>query len=381
MLRTIAAAAMVCTLAASATAHAEPLKIVAENPALPAGYARYVVHSNRLGRDFAVAVNSPSAQIFLPGQKQPVIYALDSGYGLAGPQGMLLSNTGAMQPAIVVSVGYVPGQPNMRNTDLLHNPVTQPDGTTIGGGGAAFEAFLLEDLKPFIEAKYPADPARAVLFGHSFGGLFAANVFADRPDAYYGYIGGSASAWADPALIGRVAAAAANAHGQHVYLAVGEKEGAGKPGGGTQMTDGYNALLKALKGHSGVILKAQLYKGETHLSYYPRLVADGFPALLPPAMPLGAYQAKLPEATLAKYRGDYRLQDGRSFSITTDKDGGMYGHVSGFPPIPMWQNGPDRFYAAAGDANVAFDTTGVTLSSPGGGTMRAERVKATAAAP
>ncbi len=378
MLRTIAAAAMVCTLALGAAAQAEPLKVVSENPALPTGYARYVVHSDRLGRDFAISVNTPSAQVFLPGQKQPVIYALDSGYGLAGPQGALLSNTGAMQPAIVVSVGYVPGQPNMRNTDLLHNKVTQPDGTTIGGGGAAFEAFLLEDLKPFISSKYPAaDPARSVLFGHSFGGLFTANVFADRPDAFWGYIIGSASAWADPALIGRVAAAAPKASGQHVYLTVGEKEGAGKPGGGTTMTDGYNGLLKALKGHPGVVLKAQLYKGETHLSYYPRLIADGFPAVLPPAMALGVYQAKLPEATLAKYRGDYRLADGRTFKITTDKDGGMYGHVSGFPQIPMWQNGPDRFYAAAGDANVVFDATGVTLSSPGGGQMRADRVKAT----
>ena len=117
----------------------------------------------------------------------------------------------------------------------------------------AFEAFLLEDLKPFIQAKFPAaDPNRSVLFGHSFGGLFAANVFADKPDAFYGYIIGSASAWADPALIARVAAAAPRANGQHIYLTVGEKENASTPGGGTAMADGYNGLLKALKGHPGV---------------------------------------------------------------------------------------------------------------------------------
>ena len=294
---------------------------------------------------------------------------------MAGPQGVLLSNTSAMEPAIIVSVGYLPGQASFRNTDLLHNPVTQ-DKSTYGGGGAAFEAFLLEDLKPFIEGRFPADPARSVLFGHSFGGLFAANVFADRPDAFYGYIIGSASAWADPALIARVAAAAPRAHGQRIYLTVGEKEGAGKPGGGTNMTDGYNGLLKALKGHPGVILKAQLYKGETHLSYYPRLVTDGFPAVLPPAMPLGAFQAKLPEATLAKYTGDYRLPDGRTFSITADKDRALYGHVAGFPPIGLLQNGPDRFYAAPADANITFDATGATLAGLDGGTMRAERAKA-----
>ena len=180
--------------------------------------------TDRIGRDFTVTVNTPSATVFLPGQKLPAIYALDSGYGLAGAQGSLLSNTGAMEPAIIVSVGYLPGQALFRNTDLLHNKTTQ-DKATYGGGGAAFEAFLLEDLRPFIEARFPADPARAVLFGHSFGGLFAANVFADKPEAFFGYVIGSVSAWADPDLIRRVAEAAPKAHGQRIFLSVGEKEG------------------------------------------------------------------------------------------------------------------------------------------------------------
>ena len=379
---TAAVMAITATLAcAAAQAVAEPLKIVSENPPMPPGYTRLVVHSDRIGRDFAITVNTPSAVVFLPGQKQPAIYALDSGYGIAGAQGTLLSNTSAMEPAIIVSVGYLPGQSLFRNTDLTHNKVTQGP-TTFGGGGAAFEAFLLEDLKPFIEAKYPADPARSVLFGHSLGGLFAANVFADRPDAFYGYIIGSASAWADPSLIPRVAAAARRAHGQHIYLTVGEKENASTPGGGTAMADGYNGLLKALKGRPGVILKAQLYKGENHLSYFPRLVTDGFPAVLPPAMPLGAYQAKLPPATLAKYLGDYSLPDGRKFTIASDKDGILLGRVTGLLQVYLQQNGPDRFYASAADANITFDATGATLAGLDGGMMRADRVaKATPKAP
>ncbi|HEY0437131.1 MAG TPA: alpha/beta hydrolase-fold protein [Phenylobacterium sp.] len=373
-MRGLMLAAAIVVLSAGWAA-AEPVTVVSENPPLAPGYTRLVVHSERIGRDFAVSVNAPTAKVFLPGQKLPAIYALDNGYGVAGPQGALLSNTSAMEPAIVVSVGYLPGQAGFRNTDLLHNKLTQ-NGSTIGGGGAAFEAFLLEDLKPFIEAKYPADPARSVLFGHSFGGLFAANVFADRPDAFFGYIIGSASAWADPTLIARVAAAAPKAHGRRIYLSVGEKESAAKPGGGTQMTDGYDGLLKALKGQPGVILKTQLYKGETHLSYYPRLVTDGFPAVLPPAMPLGAYQAKLPDATMARYLGDYRLSDGRTFTVTADKDGFLNAKVTGLFQIGLMQNGPDRFYASIADLNMTFDATGVTLTGLDGGMLRAEREKA-----
>jgi predicted alpha/beta superfamily hydrolase len=371
MRRTIIAI-LALTLAGPTLATAEPLKVVTENPPMPASYARYAVHSKRLNRDVSVTVNLPGATVFLPGQKLPVIYALDAGYGMAGPQGALLANTGVMQPAIIVSVGYLAGQKNWRSTDLTHTKGSIPE----SGGGSAFEAFLLEDLKPFIETKFPADPKRSVLFGHSLGGLFVANVFADNPDAFAGYIIGSASAWADPALIARVAAAAPRAHGRRVYLSVGEKEGAGKPGGATMMTDGYNGLLKALKGQPGVILKSQLYKGETHLSYYPRLVTDGFPHVLPPAIPLGAFQARLPDAVMAKYIGDYRLPDGRTFSISADKDGFVNGRVSGLPPINLQQNGPDRFYAAAADANITFDAAGATLSGLDGGTLRVERAKA-----
>jgi hypothetical protein len=41
----------------------------------------------------------------------------------------------------------------------------------------------------------------------------------------------------------------------------------------------------------------------------------------------------------------------------------------------MWQNGPDRFYAAVADANITFDAAGATLNGVDGGTMRAEREK------
>jgi predicted alpha/beta superfamily hydrolase len=367
----LASAALGLALAFSAPALAEPLKVVSETPPVLPGYSQFVLHSDRIGRDFWVTVNAPSTVLFLPGQKLPAIYALDAGYGIAGPQGSLLSGTEAMAPAIIVSVGYRTNEAVNRNTDLLHNKLTQ-DGRTIGGGGAAFEAFLLEDLKPFIEAKFPADPARAILFGHSFGGLFAANVFADKPDAFAGYVIGSASAWADPALVARVAAAAPKATGQRVYLSVGEKEGAGRIGGSSQMTDGFNSLSAALKGRPGVILKTQLYAGETHLSYYPRLITDGFPWVLPPALPLGAAQVKLPAETLARYSGVYDLPDGRKLTIKAMPTGELTAQVTDLPQVPLQQNGKDRFYTPTTDIDAVFDGTSLTLSG-GGAKLRVLR--------
>jgi predicted alpha/beta superfamily hydrolase len=371
-------------LASAAPALAEPMTIVSENPPLPPSYQRYVLRSDRLGRDFAITVNTPQATAFLPGQKFPTIYALDSGYGFAGLQGRLLGGAGAMAPAIIVSVGYPPGQATFRNTDLLHNrmqPPPYPSGqTAMGGGGKAFEAFLLEDLKPFIEAKYPADPKRAVLFGHSFGGLFAARVFADNPDAFAGWIIGSPSVWADPEVAAAVGRAAAKAKAARVYLTVGEFEDGTAPGVELRMRDGYKALGDALKNRPGVTLKAQMYMSEGHLSYYPRLVTDGFPHVLPPLRPQNFQDRPLADAAIGRYVGDYLLPDGRKLTVRLRKlpfaPQGLEVQVTGLAPELLMAVGQDHFYWSGADLRATFDGAGLTMAG-GGAKMRAEKVKGT----
>jgi predicted alpha/beta superfamily hydrolase len=386
VLAAVLAFAAACLAIAAPPAQAAPLSVVSDAAALPPGFNHFVLHSERIGRDFEVWVNLPSATAFLPGQKFPVIYALDSGYGIAGPQGLLLGTTGAMAPAIIVSVGYKPGETVWRNSDLTHNnlnPAGLPAGATPppSGGGAAFAAFLQEDLKPFIEAKYPADPKRTVLFGHSLGGLFAANVFADNPDAYAGYIMGSASAWADATVVSRVAAAAPRAHGARVYLTVGEDEDVAALTGDGRMTKGYNGLASALKGHPGVVLKTQMYLGQNHLSYYPQLITDGFPFVLPPARAVGAAQATLPAAKAARYVGVYKMPDGRQLRIFNMPNGAFAAQVTGIPIVPLFLLGPDHFYNPTSDIDAVFDGQHLTMTAGGGAKLTIPRDPAPWAGP
>jgi predicted alpha/beta superfamily hydrolase len=378
ILAAVLALAATCLAVVAPPAQASPVSVISSAAAPPSGFDHFVLHSDRLGRDFEITVNPPSATAFLPGQKFPVIYALDGGYGMAGPQGVWLGNTGAMAPAIIVSVGYRPGQAVWRDTDLTHNKVTPPGlppGATPppSGGGAAFEAFLQEDLKPFIEAKYPADPKRSVLFGHSYGGLFAANVFADNPDAYAGYIIGSASAWADKTVVARVAAAAAKAHGVRIYLTVGEDEDVAALTGDGRMTKGYNGLAAALQGHPGVALKTRMYLGQNHGSYYPQLITDGFPFVLPPARPVGAAQATLPAAKAARYVGVYKMPDGRQLRIFNMPNGAFAAQVTGIPVVPLFLLGPDHFYNPTSDIDAVFDGKTLAMSAGGGAKLTIPR--------
>ena len=272
--------------------------VVSQGPAVLLGGVQFVLHSERVGQDFLIEVAPPFGPPAV-GRRAPAIYALDGGYGVAGPLGALLGGSGAMEPSFVISVGYLPVQYGMRDSDLMHLQ-TRYDGRTFPGGGAAFQAFLLDELRPFIESRYPVDPTRAVLFGHSEGAIFAANVLAERPDAFAGYLIASPSVWLQPDIVERVAKVASKGAGRRVYLAVG---GAEAPA----MTDGETGLAHALSSSaSGFVVKSHVYSAARHLTYYAALVPDAFPWLLPPTPPV-----KTDARTLQAHAGDYRLPDGR----------------------------------------------------------------------
>jgi predicted alpha/beta superfamily hydrolase len=336
------------------------------------------VHSERIGRDFVVVVHLPGPTPFLPGQKLPAIYALDGGLGLAGQTGLLLGLTGVMAPAYVVEIGYPPGQAGtIRNEDLTHAKAPERPAS---GGGAAFEAFLLEDLRPFLEARFPLDPHRSILFGHSLGGLFTARMFADKPDAFSGYIIGSASVWVDPAVVAAVAEAAPKARGARVYLAVSALEDNDGPPKPPNMMDGFKQLSGALRNRSGVALKAQVYAGQNHASYYPRLALDAFPFVLPPSRPLDFRDQPLSDEALKRYAGVYGLPDGRTLTVKPLKgESGpttrLRAQMSGHLPFPLMESGKDRFYAKSADLDVTFDGAGLTMVS-GDTKARFEKLKA-----
>ena len=229
----------------------QALQIISEGPAVEDGADRFVVHSHRVGRPFQVTVSRPFAAPFVPGQTFPAIVALDDGYGVAGPMARLLGMGWAMAPAMVVSVWYPPEQEEFRNTDLLHLPWTTLYGRTFGGGGAVFEGFLLEDLMPFIVKRFPIERSQIALFGHSAGGLFAANILAHQPDAFAAYV--ISSAPADQDLARRLDAGLPNARGKRVYLGVGSHEDVYRVAhGDTIYLTGFARLDAALRRAAGV---------------------------------------------------------------------------------------------------------------------------------
>jgi predicted alpha/beta superfamily hydrolase len=342
-------------IATSALAGPAGLTVISQGPDAPAGAQRLVVRSERLGRDFVVVVSTPSGPFFHPGEKVAAIYALDGGYGVAGPLGQLMTWSGTMSPAYVVAVSYPDGQANRRDTDLLFRPTVR-DGATIGGGGAAFQAFLTEDLRPLLEARYPMDPAKAILFGHSYGGLFAANLLANTPGAFAGYIIASPSVPADPEVLVGLAQAASRGDGRRVYLAFGEREDAG-------LVDGAKRIAAILTGPGSTFtVQTHVFAGEGHIAYYPELVPAAFAWILPPpAAPVATHTAiSIEPSALERLAGVYAIGDGRVITVVV-RQSKLYASLTGSPQGEFRPETPLRFFtedAPGFDITITFEVAG-----------------------
>jgi predicted alpha/beta superfamily hydrolase len=270
----VSAFALGIALTAHSTGGAEPLKVISAGLAPKMATEQFVVHSAKLDRDMVIEVTCPFAPIAAR-QEVPAVYLLDGGYEFAGLEGWLLGGAGGMESAFMVSVGYRPADFAKRDADLMTGAVRH-GGHTEAGRALAFRAFLTGELRPFIEARYPVDPARAVLVGHSAGGSFAALLFADQPGAFSAYVIGSPALRDEPDLLLHLTSAKAG-H-ERIFVGVGGKEP-------TRMTAGAAQVTSAMKGHPTLSVRSEVFPEATHLSYYPALISEGLAYVLPPKGP------------------------------------------------------------------------------------------------
>jgi predicted alpha/beta superfamily hydrolase len=350
----------IAVFATSALAQPTPSLAVVSESEYPSGAHEFLVHSALVARDFEVVVSPPpifgswiSEDLKAAGSKQtsqklPAIYALDAGYGIAGPMAQMMAGVGGMSPTYVVSVGYAQGQVNSRRTDFLYRRVIN-GGATFGGGGARFQAFLTEELRPFLESKYPLDPTKAVLFGHSFGGLFVGNVLAESPDAFNGYVIGSPSVWIDPRVLMKLAGAAKTSR-HRIFVAVGGQEDG-------KMRDGVSQLVATLTAApSSFKVESRVFPGESEISYYPLLIQAAFPWIVPLSSADRMAITVSPEV-LQHIAGVYQLADGRVVTVSL-KAGKAYVQVTGMPgESELLAETAQRFFLPGG-YNVLFTFEG-----------------------
>lgn len=103
-----------------------------------------------------------------------------------------------------------------------HDAVTDPASV---GGGAAFLAFIADELAPALRRDLPLDATRQTLFGHSLAGHFVLQALAARPEAFSAWCAISPSIWwNEAALRARLAATLPGQRDVRLFMAVGEYE-------------------------------------------------------------------------------------------------------------------------------------------------------------
>jgi pimeloyl-ACP methyl ester carboxylesterase len=338
------AAFVFALLLAATCAHAE-MRVVSEGKATQVGTDEIVVHSNGIGRDFLIEVTRPMNP--LAGEKMPAVYALDGGFGIAGPMVRMLGAAGRIPQAFAISIGYPNEQGRYigpRNTDLIHIK-TDMRGGPCCGGGAAFEEFLMKDVRPYIESHYPVDPGKSVLLGHSAGGMFAATVLVQKPDSFGGYVIGGLPIKGDPTLLERGKAVAARGGNRRVFIGY-------SPGDVPQMrADEFAAPLSGAG--STFIVRQVAFPEDDHNTSYIQLVARGLPFVLPTD---GSDRTaiELDPEMLQRYVGTYRA-DGQ-ITIHFTRDGKrLFGSANGGQAIELFPESAVRFFARTTNSQVVFE--------------------------
>lgn len=242
---------------------------------------QFVFHSKVLGRDMLIQVVKP---LVPPAGKMPSVYLLDGNlYTSFALNPMMGGLDGEYAPAYFIGVGYAEGNAiqwyRQRGIDLIHAPNVAFDDTMLqgvrSGGEMLFQRFLISELRPAMESRYPLDPTRTVLSGISLGGLFATRVLLDQPGAFGAYMIGSPSIWAEPGLVAR-ARAARLPSGTQVYVSAGGAEDA-------DQLAGARALAAALRENSSrVAVTEWIVPNEAHVGFAPAFFSQGLKTVLPP---------------------------------------------------------------------------------------------------
>lgn len=316
-MRTILPLCVLLTLVPLAVRAAETTPSGASSEVSLPGTEVHTLASEIVGQEFRLLVARP----FGPPRSAagyPVVYALDAdmSFPLVRQVALSLQSGFELPPVLIVGIGYPGGmREGMRLRNRDYTPTPDPvfmkfneqwgggPATPGGSGGApAFLRFVSEELQPFVESRFGADPDDATIIGVSFGGLFATYSLLRAPDTFQRYIIGSPSLWWDGKVVFGYEADYAEAHEDlraRVFVAAGGHETAEHDEemlarvpepmrrpmlefqqaieGAAQMVELVEPFVETLRGrgYPGLDLTLHVFPGETHASVPPMTISRG----------------------------------------------------------------------------------------------------------
>ncbi|MCJ2184274.1 alpha/beta hydrolase-fold protein [Novosphingobium sp. 1949] len=237
----------------------------------------------------------------------PVVYVLDGNafFGTMVDAVRLEAFMAHYSPAVVVGLGYdTPSPIAIAERNYDYTPPTGPapefderNPERRAGGAEEFTRFLTGAIMPEVARRAAVDPTRRVLFGHSYGGLYAAYAYLQHPGLFRAVIAASPSLWYHHFHVLETLAGP----GQHpaptgrLLVTVGENEQKPSPEEIAALGPRRVAMLEALRQVDSArrftqTLRAQgadatftLFADETHPSVVPAAISRAVRFALAPA--------------------------------------------------------------------------------------------------
>jgi len=248
-------------------------------------------------RGYQVFVALPPSYAAQPQRRYPVLYATDADYAfpiirqlarrlnVEGPQ---------VEEFILIGLSYGKGEDGGVSRQRDYTPTPNGPSTAspnaIHGQAQAYQQYLRDQVKPFVNAQYRADPAKAIFLGHSYGALLGTQILFTEPGLFSSYILGSPSLWYDKRHALKLEASYAKKNqdlNAKVYLYVGEYEalrkGDRRYNQTVDMVADNRALEAALQSrkYPSLTLKSAVLNDEDHLTVAPRGFMQAMKYLLP----------------------------------------------------------------------------------------------------
>ena len=248
------------------------------------------IHSQLLDRTYTLQVKLP------PGygapenasRQYPVIYFNDATYTWLTATGVTIFpfHTDVFEKAILVGISHAQGENSQLSRTRDYTPTDDPGTRYKSGGARQYLSFMKEELIPLVEDLYRADPARRMLSGVSYGGLFGAYALLEEPGLFHDYILTSPSLWHNNRIMFELEEAAAASGKQlsgRVYFATGEAEVPSISPGFHDMVGQQRAFAERLRsrGYQNLEVRDEIIEGGTHLSTYPIGLTRALRWLLP----------------------------------------------------------------------------------------------------